>query len=112
MSVNNTETKRPAVVTIVVILIIVAGIANLIYSFTGVYAGYGLLYSAAMALLTVISFAAISAVWSMEKWGVYLYTLLTVLKLSLDLYVHALSWWSVVFLFPVAVFWLWFRKMH
>ncbi|MFZ9661316.1 MAG: hypothetical protein ACO29O_05495 [Chitinophagaceae bacterium] len=111
MSVDNVSPKRPVVITILISIIIIAGILNLIYSFTGVYASLGLLYPAAMALLTVGAVASISAIWVMEKWGVYVYTGLTVLKLALDFYVHALEWWSICFLVPVIVFWYWFKKM-
>lgn len=111
MSENKSASGRPGLITFMVVLIIVVGIANLVYSFTGIYAGYGLLYSAAMALITVISIAALSAIWGMEKWGVYVYTGLTILKLSLDFYVQAVSWWSLVFLIPVMIFWYWIRKM-
>lgn len=111
MSENNSGAGRPGAITFMVVLIIVAGIANLVYSFTGIYASYGLLYPAAMALITVISIAALSAIWGMEKWGVYVYTVLTILKLSLDFYVDAISIWSVIFLIPVLIFWVWIKKM-
>ena len=102
---------RPLAVTWVCIFLFTAGIANIIYSFTGAFAGYGVLYSAANVLLIVVSFAALSGIWAMEKWGITLFTVLVTLKLGLDFYAGAFRWWQLALIVPLVVFWMYRPKM-
>ncbi len=103
--------QRPTPVTIFCSLLITAGLSNIIYTFTGVYAPYGLLYSAAHTLLTIIMFAAISGIWSMERWGVYLFLAVLALKFVLDLYTGAFHYLELILLVPAIYFLVLFRKM-
>jgi hypothetical protein len=102
---------RPLVVTWLCILLFAAGIINIIYSFTGAFAGYGVLYSAANVLLIIIFFAALSGIWAMEKWGVTLFSVLLGLKFGLDLFVKAFHWWELTLLIILVVFWIHRKKM-
>lgn len=51
------------------------GLFDLVYSFTGAYAIFGILYPAAHALLNIILFLALSFIWSKKNgrhgcfWG-------------------------------------------
>jgi hypothetical protein len=96
--------NRPVPVTIFCSLILVLGLFNIVYTFTGVYAPYGLLYSAAHTLLTIVLFAAISGIWSMEKWGVYLFLAIVAMKFGLDLYTGAFHYAELLLLLPTAYF--------
>jgi hypothetical protein len=102
---------RPLILTWLCIILFVAGISNIIYSFTGAFAGYGVLYSAANVLLIIFSFAALSGIWAMEKWGVTLFSVLLGLKFILDVYVKAFQWWELVLLAIAVVFWIHRKKM-
>lgn len=103
--------SRPLPVTVFCSLILVLGLFNIVYTFTGVYAPYGLLYSAAHTLLTIVLFAAISGIWSMEKWGVYLFLGIVALKFGLDVYTGAFSYAELLLLLPCAYFLLLLQKM-
>lgn len=96
--------NRPALVTAFCSAILALGLFNIVYTFTGVYAPYGLFYSAIHTLLTVVLFAAISGIWSMERWGVYLFAGIIALKLGLDLYTGAFHYASLLLLVPVIYF--------
>lgn len=100
---------RPLFVTIASVVMLVLGVFNVIYSFTGIYAPYGLLYTAIHTLLTVVMFAGIAGVWSMEKWGVFVFLIVIALKYALDIYSGAFSWWTLLLLVPAFVF-LYYRK--
>ena len=112
MEQKRVDVQRPSLVTWLCVILFTAGIFNIIYSFTGVFASYGVLYSAANVLLIVILFAGLSGVWSMEKWGVVLFSVVVVIKLVLDLLLKAFHWWEFVLLLPVIYFWMNYKKMH
>lgn len=103
---------RPRVITALCSLLFTAGIFSIIYTFTGAFASYGVYYSAVNAIIIVIMFAALSGIWVMEKWGVYLFVLLTLIKWGLDLYTGAFSYWELLLLIPVIVFISQLKKMH
>ena len=111
MEKKTVDIQRPLLVTWLCVILFAAGIFNIIYSFTGVFAAYGLLYSAANVLLIVILFAGLSGVWSMEKWGVILFSIVISLKLALDLILGAFHWWQLLLIIPVIYFWLNYKKM-
>jgi hypothetical protein len=102
---------RPVIVTIFCSLLLALGLFNIVYTFTGIYAPYGLLYSAAHTLLTIIMFAAISGIWSMEKWGVYLFLAIVALKFGLDLYTGAFHYVELLLVLPAAYFLLIMSRM-
>lgn len=101
--------NRPVPVTALCSILFAAGLFNIAYSFTGIYAPYGIWYSAVNALLTVIIFAALSGVWSMEKWGLWLFSGAIAAKIGIDVFAGALSLADGLLLLPVAVF-LFYRK--
>jgi hypothetical protein len=102
---------RPLAVTILCSLLATAGLLSIIYTFTGAFAPYGLLYPAAHTLIIVGVFASIAGIWSMEKWGTYLFLVLLALKFALDYFTGAFSFWELFLLIPAAVFIYYFRKM-
>lgn len=110
MSVNSNP--RPTAVTIASIVMLVLGIFNVIYSFTGAYAPFGLLYTAFLTLLTVGMFAGISGIWSMERWGIIVYLIVTALKYGLDIYSGAFTYFSFLLLIPTFIFLMNIKKMH
>lgn len=112
MSEKTTPVPRPLMITIVCSLLFATGVFNIIYTFTGVYAPYGVYYSAINTFIIVIIFAALSGVWVMEKWGVNLFTLLVIVKAAVDLYSGAFSWWEYGLLIPVIVFISYRKQMN
>lgn len=104
--------NRPLAVTAICSLLFALGIFNIIYTFTGVYAPYGVYYSAVNALMVVIMFAALSGIWVMEKWGVYLFIVLIIIKAGIDLYSGAFSWWELLLLVPALLFLSQLKKMN
>src|SRR4029453_11292690 len=107
---RSSSTRRPLLVTIASALLFSAGLFLIVYTFTGVFAGYGRFYSAVNVLLIIIMFAALSGIWSMEKWGVWLYVAIVVLKLALDILVKAFGWPELLSIIPMIVF-LWYFKL-
>ena len=103
---------RPRLITAICSILFAAGIFSIIYTFTGAFAPYGVYYSAVNAVIIVIMFAALSGIWVMEKWGVYLFVLLTPIKCGLDLYSGAFTYWELLLLIPVIVFLSQLNKMH
>jgi hypothetical protein len=97
-------------VTISCTLLFSFGLFVITYTFTGAFAGYGLYYSGVNVLFIIIMFAALSGIWSMEKWGVWIYLVILVLKFGLDLLVSAFGWWELSLLVPLFVF-LWYFKV-
>jgi hypothetical protein len=81
-----------------------AGIYDILYSFTGAYAPYGLLYPAAHVFLTIILFMALSFIWSRERWALYLFAGIVFCHLGLDLYVGAFHVVKLLLFLPLAGF--------
>jgi hypothetical protein len=104
-------TNRPIIITALCSALLAAGIFNIVYTFTGIYAPYGLLYSAGHTMITIVIFAAVSGIWSMEKWGVYLFLACLALKFGLDFYAGAFKLWEIALLIPAAVFLIHLKKM-
>ena len=95
---------QPVWMKILVGLLFGAGLVHLVYMFTGIYAPYGNLYPAAMAMLTVVAFAGLSGVMSGEKWGVWVFSVAAVLVPVVSAFVGAFQFSQLVLLLPVAVF--------
>lgn len=96
--------SRPLVVTIMAYLLYAAGLAYIVYSFTGFSAAYGRFYPAAQVLLMLIIFAALAGVLSMEKWGAWLFLAAIAARVLLDFQVGAVHPASLLLLVPAAVF--------
>ena len=96
--------NRPSLVTAVCIILFVTGLLSIVFSFFGEYAKFGVLYSALNMLLTVTIFASLSGVWEMERWGVWLFSALIVVKFGVDVFFHAFSIWELLLLVPIGVF--------
>jgi hypothetical protein len=87
------------------------GLFDLLYSFTGAYAIYGLLYPAAHVLLHIILFLSLSFIWSKEKWALYLFGAIVILHLLLDLYAGAFQVLKLLLFVPLMLFiFLWESK--
>lgn len=112
MSEKTPPVPRPVLITALCAMLFSATVFNIIYTFTGVYAPYGVYYSALNAFIMVIMIAALSGVWVMEKWGVYLFSVAVLIKLCVDIYSGAFTWWLLLLLVPVIVFFSHLRKMN
>lgn len=80
------------------------GLFNVIYAFTGAYAPFGIYYPAINVFLIIIMFAALAGLWSMEKWGLWLFLVFVVLKLMLDIWTNAFEFAELLLLIPAALF--------
>lgn len=81
------------------------GLVDLVYSFTGAYATFGILYPSAHALLNIILFLALSFIWSKEKWATWLFLGIVVAHMGLDFAVGAFEFLKL-FLFLPAIYFL------
>jgi hypothetical protein len=80
------------------------GLFDLVYSFTGAYSKFGILYPAAHALLNIILFLALSFIWSKEKWAAWLFLGIVVAHMGLDLAVGAFQFFKLFLFLPVIYF--------
>lgn len=80
------------------------GLFDLVYSFTGAYAQFGILYPAAHALLNIILFLALSFIWSKEKWAAWLFLGIVVAHMGLDLFVGAFEFFKLILFLPAIYF--------
>jgi hypothetical protein len=104
-----TPQQRPALLTWTIALLFTLGLFTVIYAFTGAFAPYGIYYSAGNVFLIILMFAALSGLWSMEKWGLWLFLVFTALKLTLDLITGAFHFAELV-LIAAAIVFLFHRK--
>jgi hypothetical protein len=111
MSDKKVPVLRPVIITVFCSLLFAVGVFTIIYTFTGVFAPYGVYYSAVNTFIIVIMFAALSGVWVMEKWGAYLFAVLVLVKLGIDFYAGAFTWWELLLLVPALVFLSGVKKM-
>jgi hypothetical protein len=96
--------SRPVWLPWICSLLFAAGLLNIMYTFTGAYAPYGNFYPAAMALLTVVVFAGLSGIWSMEKWGVWVFSIALACILVVNLLAGAFQWYLLLLLVPACLF--------
>src|SRR6188768_3668223 len=108
---NKVEITRPNIVAITIYVLSFIGLFGIIYTFTGAFAPYGLLYPAAHTLLIVGIFASFAGIWNMERWGVYVFLVMITLKLVLDILTGAFSFWELALLLPSAIFLIHLKKM-
>jgi hypothetical protein len=80
------------------------GLFDLVYSFTGAYAIFGILYPSAHALLNIILFLALSFIWSKEKWAAWLFLGIVVAHMGLDLAVGAFEFFKLILFVPAIYF--------
>lgn len=80
------------------------GLFDLVYSFTGVYAIFGILYPSAHALLNIILFLALSFIWSKEKWAAWLFLGIVVAHMGLDVAVGAFALYKLMLFLPAIYF--------
>jgi hypothetical protein len=88
-------------------ILFVLGLFDILYTFAGFHAQYGLLYPAAHVLLNVLLFVAISFIWSKERWATYLFIAILACHFALDMYVGAFQLWKLVLLLPCLFFYRW-----
>lgn len=105
------RTKRPPLLTVLCIILVVLGFWSIISTYIGIYSGFGTLYPAFNALTVVMGFIGISGVWQMEKWGPVSFAIVIVLKILVDLIWGYLNPWYLLVLIPVAIFLLLIPKM-
>lgn len=87
------------------------GIFDILYSFTGAYALFGLLYPAAHVLLTIIMFLSLSFIWYRERWALFLLASVILAGLLLDLSVGNFQLLRLLLFLPLSVFiFLWKRQ--
>jgi len=80
------------------------GLFDMVYSFTGAYAKFGILYPAAHALLNIILFLALSFIWSKENWAAWLFLGIVLAHMGLDLAVGAFEFFKLVLFIPAIYF--------
>jgi hypothetical protein len=84
------------------------GTFDILYSFTGAYAPYGLLYPASHVLLTIILFLSLSFIWYREQWALFLYAGVILAYLGVDFFVGAFHPAKLLLLVPLPAFlYLW-----
>jgi hypothetical protein len=96
--------NRPVLVSIACTMLFIVGLISIVFAFFGVYAINGVLYSAIHMLLTITVFAALSGVWQMERWGIWLFSVMMFVKIGLDVFYHAFSFWELLLFLPILVF--------
>ena len=111
MSEKTPPVVRPVLITIICSILFAAGLFSIVYTFTGAFAPYGVYYSALNAIITVLIFAALSGIWAMEKWGVYLFSLMVPIKFGVDFFSGAFGWWELSLILPIVIFISQFKKM-
>lgn len=95
------------VVGILIGVLFVLGLFDILYTFAGFHAQFGLLYPAAHVLLNILLFVSISFIWSKEKWALFLFLGILVCHYGLDAYVGAFQFWKLSLLLPGWLFYRW-----
>ncbi|MFN6375626.1 MAG: hypothetical protein ACK4YD_10690 [Chitinophagia bacterium] len=95
------------IVGILIGVLFVLGLFDILYTFAGFHAQYGLLYPAAHMLLNVLLFVSISFIWSKEKWALFLFLGILICHFGLDIYVGAFQLWKLLLLLPGWLFYRW-----
>jgi hypothetical protein len=103
--------EAPVLIRGTCVVLFVAGLLNILNQFTGYYAGYGLLYPAASVFLIIVAFASLAGVWTMEKWGFWLFAAVVAAKLVLSLYTGAFRWPELLFPVALVIFFSGYREM-
>lgn len=98
------------IIGILIGVLFVLGLFDILYTFAGFHAQYGILYPAAHVLLNVLLFVSISFIWSKEKWAAYLFLGILACHYGLDLYVGAFQFWKLALLIPGLLFYRWINS--
>lgn len=101
-----TSQRLDSVLHWLIALLLVLGLVDLIYAFTGDTARFGNLYPAAHVLLNIVGFLALSFIYSKERWAGWLFIAVVLLELGLDYVVGAFHPAKFFLLVP-ALFFLW-----
>jgi len=80
------------------------GIFDILYSFTGAYAPYGLLYPASHVFLTIILFLSLSFIWYRERWALFLFAGVILAHFGVDYFVGAFHPMKLLMLLPLPAF--------
>jgi hypothetical protein len=105
------KVNRPPLITFLCFVIAAVGFWSIIHNYITLYTGIGVLYPAVNAFMVILSFVAISGVWSMEKWGPVSFVIVVILKLLVDaLWGQFNSWYLLAFI-PAGIFFIRFSKM-
>jgi len=99
-----TPKQRPLILTVIISSLFALGLFNVIYAFTGAFAPFGIYYPAANVFLIILMFAALAGLWSMEKWGLWLFLVFVGLKLILDIWTDAFHYAELLLLIPAYLF--------
>ena len=105
---KNEFAVKDAIFKILIGIIFALGIFDILYSFTGAYALFGLLYPAAHVLLTIILFLSLSFIWYKERWALFVFTGVVILQLALDFWVGNFHVAKLLLFLPLGAFmYLW-----
>ena len=85
-------------------ILFLTGLALIVYTFTGAFAGFGMYYPALSVLSVVLMFVSLSLAWEMDRWGPVLFAVFVSLRLALDLWSGAFTWWETLFVIPLLYF--------
>ena len=104
---NDFEVKD-AIFKILIGIMFALGIFDILYSFTGAYALFGLLYPAAHVLLTIILFLSLSFIWYKERWALFVFAVVVFAQLGLDYWVGNFHGSKLLLFLPLGAFiYLW-----
>lgn len=101
---KNESAIRDVIFKILLGVLFAMGIFDILYSFTGAYAQYGLLYPASHVLLTIILFLSLSFIWYHERWALFLFAGVILAHLGVDLFVGAFHPAKLLLLIPLPAF--------
>lgn len=93
-------------------LMYVYGLFQIIYTFTGAYGHVHVAYSAANAFMIILSFVALSSVWSLEKWGALSFLGVLLLSYLSDFFFGNFRWWTLAGLVPAFLFFFLLRRIR
>ncbi len=98
--------KQELLFNIFIAVLSVLGLFDIIYTFTGATAQYGILYPSGHVLLNIVGFVAISFIWSREKWANWLFLGVVLAHLVLDLVVGGFVPLKLFLLIPAIYFFI------
>ena len=81
---KNVNNVRDVIFKTLLGVLFALGTFDILYSFTGAYAPYGLLYPASHVFLTIILFLSLSFIWYREQWALFLYAGVILAYLGVD----------------------------
>lgn len=90
----------------------VYGLVQIIYTFTGAYGHVHVAYSAVNAFIIILSFVALSSVWSLEKWGALGFLGVLLLSYLSDFFFGNFRWWTLAGLVLAFLFFLLLKRIR